>query len=234
MAVSNSTDARSVATVLIEDARSLLGINADEEPLQAPELERGKRFLTRLFKHWEGQGIGSWVYTEDTLTLVSGTESYVFGSGGTKTYIPFEITQIRINRGGNDLEMTPFDSREDYFAMPNKTTTGYPTQWWYDRQRDSGTLYVWTAPDTTAGTLKFTYRRRIMDIDAGADDYDLPPEWEKAIVENLAEMLIGPYGVADSAEAKKVMRDAPISFALIKAWDFASGSGSVSIVPDRG
>lgn len=232
MAVSSSTDFKSVATDLIKDARSLLGIDAAEEPLEAFELQRGLRFLTRMLKAWEGDGLGSWLFTEDTISLVQADVDYLFGSGGTKTYVPFEITQIRINRGGNDMEMVPM-SREEYHAMPIKTTEGYPTMWFYDRQRDNGTLYVWPAPDSTGGTLKFTYRRRIMDMDAGADDYDLPPEWEEAILYNLAERLILPYGKMGSEEAKEVRRIAPIKYLAIKSWDTASGDGFISITPGR-
>lgn len=228
MAVSDSTDFRSVANDIIKDARSLLGIDAAEEPLEAFELERGLRFLTRMLKAWEGDGIGGWTLTERTFALVQGDVDYVLGTGGTLTTVPFEIMQVRITRGGSDLEMTPL-SREEYYALPNKTTQGYPTQWYYDRQRDTGTLYVWPAPDATGGTIKFTERRRIMDVDAGANDYDLPPEWEEAIVWNLAERLIGPYGKAGSDEAKEVRRIAPVKYMAIKSWDVASGGGFISI-----
>lgn len=231
MAVSNSTDAKSVGATLVSDARALLGIAADEESLESFELERGLRFLTRMLKAWEGDGIGGWVYTEGTLTLVQADVDYVCGAGGSFVTVPFEITDMRIYRGSNDLPMTRI-GRQQYQALSNKTTQGYPTQWFYDRQRDNGTIYVWPAPDVTAGTLKFTYRRRIMDMDTGVDDYDLPPEWEQAIVENLADKLAGVYGKADSAEAKKVAREAQISYAIVKNWDVASDDGSISIEPD--
>src|SRR5690606_15570708 len=114
--------------------------------------------------------------------LTDSTGSYDFGTGGDFTTVPFEITQVRVSHnGGNEIEMIRM-SREDYHRLPNKTTEGYPTQWFYDRQRDDGTLYLWPEPDDGNYDITFTYRRRIMDIDAGSDDYDLPPEWEEAIV----------------------------------------------------
>lgn len=233
MAVSSSSDFRSAATQIITDARSLLGIQADEEPLQAHEQDRGLRFLTRMLKAWEADGIGSWVLTEGSLTLVDSDGDYVFGSGGSFTTVPFEITQVRVAyNSGNSIEMFRL-SREEYYRLPKRTSEGFPTQWFYDRQRDNGTLYVWPEPDDGLYAITFTYRRRIMDMDAGADDFDLPPEWEKAIIENLAYDLIGVYGVSGSDAAKKVARDAAISFAIVKNWDVSEGGGSVSILPDR-
>lgn len=233
MAVSGSTDFKSVAAELIADALSLLGVLAEEEPLPANDLVRGLRFMTKMLKQWEAQGIGSWVRTEGTLTLVASTPSYLFGAGGAFTTVPFDITDARITRtASNELPMERL-TREEYFALPNKTSTGYPTQYFYDRQRDNGTLYVWPSPDVGAGTFGFTYRRRIMDIDAATDNTDLPPEWEKAITENLAYDLIAPYGKAGSEEAKKVSRDAPISFAIVQNFDVGESEGSITISPDR-
>lgn len=231
MTTSGSTDFSSTAVQIITDALNLLGVLAEEQPLPSYDLERGLRFLTRMLKQWEAQGIGGWVFTEGTLTLVASTPSYVFGSGGSFTTVPFEIMSARIYRGSADVPMQRL-TRQEYYDLPLKTNTGYPTQFFYDRQRDSGTLYVWPSPDTTAGTFKFTYRRRIMDLDAGPDNFDLPPEWEKAITENLAEMLIPVYGKAGSEEAREIHAAAPVSFAIVQNFDVAENQGSVSILPD--
>lgn len=231
MAVSSSTDFSSTATSIITDARSLLGIHADEEPLQAHEQERGLRFLTRMLKAWEADGIGGWVLTQGSLTLVDSDGDYVFGSGGSFTTVPFEITQIRVSHdGGNEIEMTRL-TRDEYYRLPSRTTEGYPTQWFYDRQRDNGTLYIWPEPDDSLYDLTFTYRRRIMDLDAGADNFDLPPEWEEAITYNLAKRLIPVYGVTDAQRVKEVNEHAAISYALVKNWDTSEGGGTISILP---
>ena len=233
MAVSSSTDFVSSASTLIEDARRLLGVHAEEEALEAHELDTGLRWLTRMLKAWEADGIGSWVLTQGTLTLVDSDGDYVFGSGGSFTTVPFEITQIRISHdGGNEIEMVRL-SRDDYYRLPNKTTEGFPTCWFYDRQRDNGTLYIWPEPDDSLYDLAFTYRRRIMDLDAGADNFDLPPEWEMAIANNLAKYLIPVYGRGGTPEAKQVMDDAITTYQIIKAWDVGSEGGSVFIGHDE-
>ncbi len=238
MTTSGVTSFSSSAAEFIADALNLLGVLAEEEPLPAYDLQRGLRFLTRMFKQWEGLGVGSWLRTEGTFTLTAptgavGVTGYVFGSGGTFTTIPFDITDARITRGGTDLPLSRL-SREEYYALPLKTITGYPTQFFYDRQLTTGTFYVWPTSDAGLGTIGFTYRRRIMDMISGPDNADIPPEWEKAIVENLAYDLASVYGKAGSDEFNKIARDAPISFAIIQGFDVGESEGSITITPDDG
>lgn len=230
MAVSGSVDYTTTAEQLIKDARAELGVNADEEPLDATELERGKRLLNEMLKAWEADGVYAWVSTEGTLTLVASDEQYTFQAAGDFATVPMDILQMRITRNSQDLEMTRM-TREEYFALPNKTSTGQPTQWYYDRQRDTGTLYVWPAPDSTAGTLKFTYRRRLMDIDTGADNFDVPQEWYRALRLCLADEMIGPYGKAGTEEGRRVERKAVGAYLTVKSYDTAEQETSIYMRP---
>ena len=231
MSVSGSTDNKSTALDLIEDARSLLGIHTEEEPMDENEAEMGRRVLTKMLKAWEADGVAVSLLTEGSLTLVASQTSYSFASGGDFTTIPFDIVSARISRNSIDIPMNRL-SRGDYQSLPNKTSTGYPMNFFYDRQRDSGTLYVWPVPDTTAGTFKFTYRRRIMDIDANTDNFDLPPEWEEAITYNLAMRLQPTYGLSSSQSADDIRNMAEKSYQLVKMFDVAEEEGSIFMGPD--
>ncbi len=230
MTVSNSTDANQTAVTLVEDARRLLGIHSEEESLQAHELQTGIRFLTYMLKDWQvDPDLGTWLETEGTLALTISTATYLFGAGGAFTTIPFEMVDIRISHSsGNEIPMTKM-SRKSYNALPNKASTGYPTQYFYDRQRDSGTLKLWPVPIDGNFTIAFTYRRRIMDVDAGTDNLDIPPEWQWATVNNLATILITPYGRGGTAEAAQVITQADTSLRHLKAFDIANDEGSVVV-----
>lgn len=236
MAVSGSTDFKSVANSLIIDARRLLGVHAEEEPLAAHEQQTGMDFLSRMLKSWEADGIGSWVIQNLSLTLVQGQASYLFGAGGAITTVPFEVLADpppMISRaGGNQVEMTRL-SRGEYQRLPNKTSQGFPTQLFYDRQRDNGTLYVWPTPDASLGTISLPIRRRIMDIDTAADDYDLPPEWEEAIVNGLAKRLIPVYSRGGTPEAQQVVIDAERFYQNVKGWDTGEEEGSITFEMGR-
>lgn len=232
MPVSNSIDFHETAQEIIQDALTELGVGADEEPLEAIDLERGIRALNRMLKAWQADGVMIWTYAEGELTTVLDQAGYTFGEGGDFDTVPFEILDLRINRGGNDLPMNRL-SREEYYALPNKTNRGYPTQFYYDRQRAGGTLYLWPTPDTGLGTLKFTYRRVIMDIDNGANDFDVPQEWHEALVFGLAKRLVGAYGMAGKAEAARVEQEAERSYMTVKGFDIGEGIGSIRVTPDR-
>lgn len=231
MALSNSTDFSLNAQELLVAALELLGVRSEEEQLQQVELERGLRWLNIMLKAWEVDGVMAWTLTEGTFALVQGDVDYVIGAGGTFTTVPVDIQDMRITRGGNDLPMTRM-SREDYNWLPNKTTQGYPTQWYYDRQRDGGTLYVWPAPDVTAGTLKFTYRRRIMDLDGPTDNFDIPQEWYMALVYGLADQLIPIYGKSGSPRAMDVTQKAAVAYNSVKSFDIDEGESSIFVIPD--
>jgi hypothetical protein len=231
MAVSNSTDFNETAQQIIIDAMGELGIADDEEPLQAVDLNKGLRALNRMFKAWQADGVMIWTLEQGNLALVQGQEAYDFGAGGDFTTIPFDITDdMRIRRTSTDLPMIRL-SRDEYMSLPSKTVQGYPTQWYYERQRAGGKLYVWPAPDATAGTLYFSYRRIIMDVDAGANDFDLPQEWHEAVVFGLAARLVGIYGLSGKPEAARVEALAVQSYATVKGFDVGEGRGSVRIYP---
>lgn len=228
MAVSNNIDFNQTAQELIVDALAELGVLAEEESLEATDLNRGLRMLTRMLKTWQADGVMTWTLTDGELTLVEGQESYVFGAGGDFTTVPLEVLDMQINRGTNDLRMFRL-SREEYRMMPNKTVKGYPTQYYYDRQREGGTLYVWPAPDATAGTVKFTYRRIIMDMDNGTNNIDLPQEWHEAIIFGLASRLVGAYSLAGTPEAARVTAEAERAYKVVKGFDIGEGMGSVRV-----
>lgn len=230
MALSNSTDFSLTANQLIVSSLELLGVKAEEEELTAVELERGLRWLNIMLKAWEVDGVMAWTETEGSFALVQSDRDYVFGSGGTFTTVPVDILDVRINRGGNDLSMTRL-SKADYNAMPNKTSEGYPTQYMYDRQRDGGTFYVWPAPDATGGTIYLTYRRRIMDMDASSNSFDVPQEWYMALVYGLADQLAPVFGKSGSPRAADISQKAVVAYNSVKSFDLDEGESSLFVVP---
>lgn len=232
MAVSNTTTFALTLNDVVVTALELLGVRAEEEPLQQYELERGQKFVNMMLKSWEADGVMTWVMTEGSFSLTLGTASYLFGSGGAFTTVPMDIVDMRITRSSNDLPMSPL-SRPDYYRIPIKTTRGYPTQYFYDRQRDSGTLYVWPTADTGLGTLKFTYRRRIMDMVASGNNFDLPQEWYLAITHGLAVMLAPIYGKTGTPRYEDIKQKAGAAYDSVKSFDQGEGEASIFAIPDE-
>lgn len=213
-------------------ARSLLGIQSSEEPLAADELTLGIQFMNIMLKGWQADGIRTWTLEHDTITLVQGQASYLLGVGGANTTVPFDMDSVRIFRQNYELPMWQL-SQQEYFSLPNKDSQGYPTQYYYDRQRDTATIYVWLSPDAYTGELRYTYRRIIDDIVNANDNLDLPQEWYKAIIYGLAVELIPQYGKADSGNAKLVLAGFADSYQKLKNFDTGEGMGSIRLRPTR-
>lgn len=131
------------------------------------------------------------------LTGAAASGNFVY-SFTTKINRPLEITQMRSrDPDGNDLVMTPL-SRDQYFALNDKTQAGRATQYFYDPQLSSGSVYVWPTPDDVQYRVKFTYKQSLEDFDGSSDDPDFPQEWLLPIVSNLALLLCAAYSVSDS------------------------------------
>lgn len=231
MTVSGTTTFSMTVSEIVTEARGLLGIQAAEEPLEAHELQQGIRTLNMMLKAWQADGVQAWTLTEGTFTLVQADADYVFGAGGTFTTVPLDITDVRITRNSNSIPMFRL-SREDYYALPLRTNQGYPTQFYYDRQREGGTFYVWPAPDSGLGTIDFTYRRYIMDAGDGTNTLDLPTEWYEAITYNLADRLMPYYPGISPVSKQKVETRAAAAYFSVKGFDTGEGMGSISITPD--
>jgi hypothetical protein len=79
MATSNSIDFSQNRNEIIEDALQLLGEFGTDQTVQASDLVVCNRFLNKMVKHWENQGVHLWKRREAVLPLAVGTSNYIFG-----------------------------------------------------------------------------------------------------------------------------------------------------------
>ena len=198
MATSGSTNYSETEAGIIRDAYIGIGaIDPTDSGVEAEQYEYASRVLNRLIKSWQKRGYNLWRTEEGSVTLVAAQAAYTMGGAGSPDFAarPVRISEVRYRSSSSiDLPMTEI-AREDYFQLPNKASTGTPTNWYYDPSRSQGTLYVWPVPTTTtANTLRFTYQRAFEDFDENSDEPDLPQEWYDAIVKSLgAELCPGIF-----------------------------------------
>lgn len=116
-----------------------------------------------------------------TLATLSGAfvRNYRLGTSTSPALIPVSrVLNVR-RQESTDYEIPiVFESRQDYFNLPNKTQTGTPIQAYYDRQdiagETSGVMYLWLSPVSSVPIINFTYERKLqilVDID---DTVDIP------------------------------------------------------------
>ena len=140
--------------------------------------------------------------TNDTVTIDDALASAA--SSGNKVFVytnacprPLKIVSMRTEYSSNEtpigLNGDPM-SRSEYFNLPNKDSTGFPTQYYYDPQTPTGKLYLWPAPSSVDYEMNFTYLDSIEDIDTNTETADYPQEWLSYLVSNLAVRLAPSYG----------------------------------------
>lgn len=94
-----------------------------------------------------------------------------------------------------------FESREDYFNLPDKVTTGSPVQSYFSRQQPHGIMYLWPSPSTAKTAINFTYERPIQTISLSTQNIDVPEYWYEALVYGLAKRLIPKMGCTSERAA---------------------------------
>lgn len=132
---------------------------------------------------------------------------------------PFQVLDVRRrDDAGYDKPLREMN-REEYFNLVDKTSQGDVSNWYYDRQRDKGVLYVWPAPYRVKDTLKITYKRILNDMDAAGDNPDFPQEWLDCIVYNLALRIAPSFGKGNSADMPLIERQAREMLLVAMSFD---------------
>jgi hypothetical protein len=109
--------------------------------------------------------------TTITITVPSGT--FVLG------------TVIR--RDSTDQIISPI-GRAEYLHIPNKTSQGRASQYFFDRQI-APTITIWEVPENSTDQLIYNRFIRIQDIDTAVDTSDIPFRFLPCLVSGLAYYL---------------------------------------------
>lgn len=205
---------------IVNKAFHILGKASEGEALTPRMAADGQSSLNLLIKTL-GAASHLWTTEEGELTMVAGTAAYVISPK------PMRILSARRHQSGIDTPMNEL-ARSTYFDQPNKTESpSTPVSFYYDPQRDTGTLYLWPAPASTiisTVTIRYTYLRRMDDMDASNNDLDMLQEWLQAICWALASDLETEYPVNDPRLANKIDAKAAQLVAGMKGWDLEPAS----------
>ncbi len=170
--------------------------------------------LNLMLKGWETQGPHLWRNTLSTVPLTPNTQSYGLASDN-----PLRIVECRYRYpDGHDLPMKRL-SRIQYMNLPLKNSAGYPTQYYFDPQESSQTLYVWPVlQSVTTDLFVYTFQRRFQMVESPNDNIDIPQEWLNTVGWCLADALLPVYGV-ETQSAQKIAMEAAGLLRKAKAFD---------------
>ena len=170
----------------------------------------------------------------DTIALAANTTDTVAVDNVVYTYTtqivrPLKIVDAR-RVGTSDV---PIDvvSREEYYAMPNKTSSGEVNMVYYDPQLTTSTLKIWPTGNTAYDKVELTCMMPIEDFDSSNINPDLPQEWLLTIKFNLAALLGLEYGID---MRRQIYLDNKAYQLLEEVSSFDSEVGSVIFEVDLG
>lgn len=214
MSTSGSTNFSLNSRQIIDEALRLLGNLQEGDSPSTARASEALNALNMMLKTWGASG-RLWLMTEGSLTLIAGQAAYSLAVGIRR------VTSVRRLTAGLETPLEP-RSRQQYFDLPNKTSTGTPNSYYFDPQRSARTLYVWPTAETLVAantTLPYTYVRFIEDCDSLDNDPDAPTEWLETIVYNLAVRLGPRYGAIDNKEFGEIKAHALGLYDLLPTLD---------------
>jgi len=177
MATSGSTDFDLDVAEIIEEAYERCGL----EVRTAYDAKSARRSMNLMFADWANRGLNLWTVNQSTQALTQGTATYTFNSNFT------DLLEVVVRRSGVDTELTRM-SRSEYLSLPNKTTQGRPSQYYYDRQI-TPQITLWATPENSTDTLVYYYVKRIEDVDTLVNTGDAPFRFLPCMVAGLAYYL---------------------------------------------
>jgi len=181
MATSGSRDFDLDVADIIEEAYERCGL----EVRTGYDARTARRSLNIMFSEWANRGVNLWTVRQATLTLISGTATYNSANGLASPMN--DILEVAIRRSGTDYDIDRI-SRGEYLNVPNKSTTGRPSQFYFNRQT-SPEITLWPTPDSDTDQLVYYYITRIEDADSSQNTTDVPYRFLPCMVAGLAYYL---------------------------------------------
>ena len=163
----------------IEEAYELAGL----ELRTGYDAETARRSLNIMFADWANRGVNLWTIEQVTTSLTAGTSSYTLNSYDIDI-VSAVIRQVD-NSTTTDLQLTRI-GRTEYLNIPDKSSTGRPTQFFLDRQT-TPVVKLWPTPDSAATySLIANTIQRIDDVTASAQDPEVPSRFIPCMASGLA------------------------------------------------
>jgi len=174
MTTSGSRDFNMDVGEIIEEAYERCGL----EVRTGYDARTARRSLNLMFADWANRGLNLWTVKQGTITLTAGQAQE------TLTDDVVDLLEVTLRRDGTDYEVERI-SRGEYATLPNKTTQGRPSQYYFDRQIDP-VINLWSVPENSTDQLIYYYVRRIEDADALVNTTDMPFRFYPCMVAGLA------------------------------------------------
>ena len=174
MATSSSTNFELDVAEQIEEAFERCGLEAKT----GYDLQTARRSMNIMLAEWANRGLNQWTIEQRTQALTASDSEYSLGTD------LIDILSLVVRRSGTDFTMTRI-SRDSFLNLPNKTSTGRPTQYFLDRQITPN-LKLFPTPENSTDVIVYDALTRIQDADAQVNTMEIPFRFFPCLTAGLA------------------------------------------------
>ena len=150
----------------------------------------------------------------DATVACTGAKSYTVGPAGQFVFSTrpnlIDSAYVSLNYGTpgqTDIPLDIIEAREDYNRLSMKSIGNFPYIAFYDNAFPSGLLYAWPVPSPIY-QLTITAKLPLVQFANTTQDINLPPEYQEALIWNLACRLRALYQMAPDAAVVGLARAA--------------------------
>ena len=170
------------------------------------DLKSARRSLNILFSEWGNRGVHLWKVELKEQLLTNGTATYTAPTNANDILEAYISTTTGTTSTTNDVSLTKI-SRSEYAALPNKGSTGQPSQYYVDRQT-TPTITLYLTPDASTYThLCYYTLNRIEDAGAYTNNPDIPFRFLPCMISGLAFYLSQKYSPERTQSLKLYYED---------------------------
>jgi len=152
------------------------------------DLQTARRSLNLMLAEWANRGLNLWTIQLQEKTITAGTTNLtgldLFGSGQEAGQQIIDITDLAISDANNNDFSAVSISRSTYLNIAVKTTSGRPSQYYFERTINPR-LYLYPAADTTY-TLKYYALLRMKDAGDYTNNAEIPFRFLPCMTAGLA------------------------------------------------
>jgi hypothetical protein len=174
MATSSSTNFELDVAEYIEEAFERCGLEART----GYDLQTARRSMNIMLAEWANRGLNQWTIEQRTQSLTASTSEYSLNTD------VIDILSLVVKRSGTDFTMSRI-SRDAFLNLPNKTSTGRPTQYFLDRQITPN-LKLFPTPENSTDVIVYDALTRIQDADSAANTMEIPFRFYPCLTAGLA------------------------------------------------
>ena len=217
MATSGTTNFNLDTEELIQESFERIG----KQIRTGYDLKSAKRSLNLLLSEWANRGVHIWKVKNYTQNLVANTTTYTAPSDTS------DILEAVFRNGNTDTTLNKI-SRSEYEALPNKSSTGTPSQYYVKRNLSNVTISLFLTPGTTDTQINYNYIARIEDAGTYTDNPDAPWRFLPALTSGLSFYLSQKFMPQRTQEMKMYYEDE-----LQRALTEDGQRTSVHLVPQK-